>query len=478
MHAQLERTKTPAHKAEFDDHTTEPVPISERKGSVTMGLLWITMVTAFPTVLAGFQFSKQGMSLEQVLICSALSCLILLAYAVPAAMLGATSGQTYSLLSRSTFGRYGAMLVTVNMLLIFIAWYGVTALLTADALTEIYHLQVPIIVLGVGIALAMAFNNFFGFAGVANFARFVAAPALILWVGYTLVKALSSASPAVLSSPATCSATTALMGVSAMVLGYAVWGNEPDYWRYGKPKVRASMIPMAIALCIGQIIFPATGWIVSKVSGITEYGAASQFMTEYSFGGISIIAALVLAVSLFAVNDANLYGSINAIASLKKMPHRVAVSILAIAGCGMTAYFSISGAAKSLESIAAINCIVLPMPTVIMLAEAFVVMRLLGRDMPFKKVAAMNELPAVRWPALISLLFGCTVGIMTSGLIPGLDVLHVGISSAQSWCVAIMMFVPLRLLEDRLARTSAANNSAALSPQQDAVAVRVDIAHN
>jgi purine-cytosine permease-like protein len=431
-------------------HSTDAVPLSERRDSVTMGLLWITMVTAFPTVLAGFQFNKDGMSLGQVLWCSVLSCVMLLAYAVPAAMLGAKSGQTYSMLARKTFGRYGAILIAIQMLVIFVAWYGLTALICAESLHGIYSLPIPVVVLAVGIAFAMAFNNFFGFSGVANFARYVAAPSLILWVGYTLVKALGSAPPEVLASPAHCSLPVALTGVSAVVLGFAVWGNEPDYWRYGKPKVTSCLIPMSIALCIGQIIFPTTGWIISKLTGITEYGAAANFMTNYSFGGVGLIAAIVLTVSLFAVNDSNLYGSINAIESLKKLPHRIAVTLLAIAGCSMALFLSVSGAAKALESIAALNCILLPMPTVIMMCEWWLVTKLLGGEMPFAKVVNMDEVPAIRWPALISLIFGCAVGIMTAGLIPGLQALHVGISSVQSWITACILFIPLRILEHNL----------------------------
>lgn len=426
------------------------VSMSERRAPLTMGLLWITMVTAFPTVLAGFQFNKDGMSLTQVLCCSLLSCLMLLAYAVPAAMLGAKTGQTYSVLARKTFGRAGAVFIAIQMLVIFVAWYGLTALIAAEALNGIFHVQMPLVVFAVAIAIAMAFNNFFGFSGVANFARFVAAPALIIWVGYTMVKALGAATPEMLLSPAHCSMPMALTSVSAIVLGYAVWGNEPDYWRYGKPRVSSCLIPMSVALCIGQVIFPAAGWVISKVSGITEYGAAAEFMTNYSFGGIGVIAAIVLAVSLFAVNDSNLYGSINAIESLKKMPHKTAVTILAIAGCCMAVWLSVSGAAKSLESIAALNCILLPMPTVLMMCEWFVVTRILGGEMPFANVVPMNEAPFIRWPAVLSLIFGCAVGVMTAGLIPGLQSLHVGISSVQAWLTAGVMFIPLRIMEHYL----------------------------
>ena len=128
-----------------------------------MGLLWITMVTQFPAVLIGFEWYKGGLSLSQVLICTALSCAFLLAYSIPAAHLGAVSGQTYGLLSRQVFGRWGTRLVSINLLWIFIAWYSLVALMLADGLTGLFHLHIPVMALAAGLAIAMAFNNFFGF---------------------------------------------------------------------------------------------------------------------------------------------------------------------------------------------------------------------------------------------------------------------------------------------------------------------------
>jgi purine-cytosine permease-like protein len=158
----------------------------------------------------------------------------------------------------------------------------------------------------------------------------------------------------------------------------------------------------------------------------------------------------MLTVSYFAMNDANLYGSINSMESLKKLPHKVAVAILAFFGCCMAVFLSVSGAAKGLEQIAALNCIVLPMPTVIMLGEWFVVTKIFGGEMPYTRVVSLDEVPVVRWPAVIALIAGCTLGIMTAGLIPACESLHVGISSVQSWIFALGVFIPLRLVEYRV----------------------------
>ena len=45
------------HSADAIQHAGEGrvVPLSDRRGPATLGLLWVTMVTGFPTVLIGFE---------------------------------------------------------------------------------------------------------------------------------------------------------------------------------------------------------------------------------------------------------------------------------------------------------------------------------------------------------------------------------------------------------------------------------------
>ncbi len=55
-----------------------------------------------------------------------------------------------------------------------------------------------------------------------------------------------------------------------------------------------------------------------------------------------------------------------------------------------------------------------------------------------------------RWPATIALLAGITVGIATSGVVPGTANWNVGICSVQAWLTSLIIYVPLRLIEYRM----------------------------
>ncbi len=429
-------------------HSTAAVPLEQRSGPITMGLLWITMVVFFPSLLVGFEWCKNGFSFWQVLTCSIISCLILLVYTVPATQLGAMTGLGYITLSRGVFGQLGSWLVTINLIWICTLFYGLNALFSAEGLKGLFHLSVSLPYLAIVLAILMSFNNFFGFKGIANFARYVAAPLLILWGLYSFFKVASGFPINLINEPTKQNFSLALTTISSFIIGYGVWGNEKDYWRFSIPKPMYAAIPLTVALILGPITFPITGWMIAKMTGITDYAVATAYMNVYSFGGIAWLGALILTSSYFAANDSNLFATIQACEAIRNLSHKTWVLIVTAASAITAFLLSISGAAKALESVASLNCIIMPTPTVIMLTEWFLLTKVFKtKRIAIDEIPRNEELPIVRWPALVALLFGIGVGLITSGVIPGLDALHVGVCSVQAWLTALIIYVPLRIIE-------------------------------
>ncbi|MBN8662601.1 MAG: hypothetical protein J0M35_19690, partial [Candidatus Obscuribacter phosphatis] len=153
-------------------------------------------------------------------------------------------------------------------------------------------------------------------------------------------------------------------------------------------------------------------------------------------------------VSYFAVNDSNLFGSVQACIQLKKLSLRVWVAILAGLGTITAAVLSISGAAKSLEAIVSLNCVILPTATVVMLCEWWLSHRT-GRGVFAGALDTHVRSDRVYRPAaLTALICGIAVGVLTSGAVPWLS-FKFGIPSLQAWLAAAFVYIPLRLLELR-----------------------------
>lgn len=431
----------------MDNPVLKPIPLTARRSAVTMGLLWLTMVTSFPAVLAGFEWYRQGISFNQLICCSLISILLLLLYSVPACQLGASTGLGYCALGRTIFGRWGAALLAMNLIWLFVAWYGLTAVLMAQAIINLFHQHLQLIWLSTICAMLMSFNNFFGFKGVANFARFMGGPVLIVWVGYVFFKVLSSPIATANTHLPHPTNMYALALTSSFIIGFAVWGNEQDYWRYSKAGIWRSMIPLLASFAIGQAVFPMAGWLIARASSGTDFGSTATFMSNYCFGSIAIIGLFIITADYFSTNDSSLFGCVAALESIKPLNHSLSVAIFALAGTLVAALLSLTDMAESLCAMVSLNCIILPIPTIIMLTESWLRKQAFHAEISFDPVPDLAELPAVRWPAIIALFAGLIVGIATSGLISAFECCHFGICSLQAWLTSIIVYILLRIYE-------------------------------
>lgn len=167
-------------------------------------------------------------------------------------------------------------------------------------------------------------------------------------------------------------------------------------------------------------------------------------MNNYSFAGFAIIGLIILAAQFFAQNDSNLFGSSTGLESICPIKHKATVTILTIVCAIGAACLSICDPSKSFEIIAALNCILLPTPTVIQLIEWYLRERVFFPRQDMSTVPDIEELPAICWPAALAWLAGITVGVATSGLIPQLELLHMGICPIQSWLTTAVVYGILR----------------------------------
>jgi len=438
------------------DSSADVVSLQNRRHPLAMGLLWITMVTSFPTVLIGVEWYKNGFSLTQVFTCTVFSAVIVLLFCVPSAQLGTVTGRTYAHLNRSVFGRWGARLTTFNLIAIFLACYAFGALCMADAVSGLFSVPLSIGIMAACFSFLMCLNNLWGFSGVVNFAKYFAAPCLIAWVAFTFFRAIMAYSTATTIVPlqhTSVSWTVALGAIASFVIGFSVWGNEADYWRHAKPGIKRTAIPLTVALCIGQIIFPITGWLVAQISQVTDTARATAFMNEFSFGGVAILALIVIGAQYFAAADSNLYAVVEAFDNLFKVKKRHIVFGYAFI-CALVAYWlSFSGMAKSIEVISTLNGILIPTGTTILLCE-WSIAKLVShkRSRIFDQILSMHELPALRIPAMLAFAIGCSVGVATAGLIPSLEHWHIGIGCLNAWATAAVIYLPARLIEERFTK--------------------------
>jgi purine-cytosine permease-like protein len=431
------------------------VPLDARRPMWHFAGLWTTFVAGFSFMVPGFVMYDGGYSFAATIGASVLGYGIYVAYAVVAAYLGAQTGQTLTLLTRAVFGRIGSWLVSLLVMIPALGWVG----FQAGVLARLWHgfygwgdLAAITIIL----AAVMIFNNLFGFTGLSLFARYLVTPLLVIWCLYLVVKGLAAdaGSPHIRLSPHG-GHLPYWVAVDA-VIGFAMWGNEPDIWRYGTPRF-AWPLPTYLLASFLFLLFTAAGWMMANLAGA---GDRFNFTVQFSMFGAFWLAFVIATVSQFAINDGNYYEAVNAVQNLVggwqrwRRVHTCLALALGGALAGWIVNYTIADAWYAVPVLLAITA---PCATVIMTVDRFLLPRWLGVSRPLTEVPAWHQAAVANWPAIISLAGAAAYGATASAILPA----HIGFSSPrnwgpippESWLLAAVLYLVLAAAAKKRART-------------------------
>jgi purine-cytosine permease-like protein len=399
------------------DYSTTIVPLTHRRPMWHFLGLWTTFVAGFSYMALGFELYDGGFSLAKTVGVTVLGYLIYVAYAIVGSYLGSRTGQTHALLTRSIFGSLGSGIVSLFVLIAPLGWVGFQAGLLAQIWQGFYgwgHVETITIVL----AVVMILNNVFGFTGISVFARYLVTPILILWCLYMVIKGFASDGGHLGGSPSGSFPYWVAVGA---VIGFAMWGNEPDFWRYGKPKF-SWPLPTYLFALVWFVLFVMAGWMMSQLAHSTDQAAIFRYTTHYSLFGLFWLAFIIATISQFAINDGNYYESVNAGQNLLgSLPgyRRIYTCVLVAAGGGVAAYLVNYRFVNGWFDVATFLAITVPCATIIMAVDHFLLPRWFRISRPLDVVPAWEQARLANWPAISSLLAAVVYGAIASGILPG-----------------------------------------------------------
>lgn len=433
--------------ASGNDYTTGIVPQDKRRSKLTLTLLWISLQTSVSIMYAGFVARSQGLTLSDVILAGVIASVAIFAYGVGASYLGNTTGQTHTLLTRTVYGRFGSGFVSFLLVVMGMGWYGFQAVFLAQITNGMFGWDVTWT--SVIFAAIMIFNNLFGFRGVAAYARFVAAPMLLLWGMWALVKGLATVPTGSWFSASPSAATTTVMVIVALLVGSASWGNEPDIFRYGKPQRFYNWPALGLGYPIGMIVFPVAGYLMAELSKSTAFGDIFNYFVTFSLFGLTALAVVVFFINQFALNDGNLYEAVNAVQNIfgQIKGYQRVYSVLILGAIGIViAYFM--NVASTLQTnffiVAGVSGIFVPTATTVMVADVFLVPRLFGMKRPIERVTPWKAAADVNYIAIAALVIALIVGAYTGGLIPGISgfgTTNIGFPTLQSWIIGAGLYL-------------------------------------
>ncbi len=425
------------------------VPLSARRGTWSHHVpLWITLYAGFSYMSLGSELYSFGYGLHQMLTIVLISSICYLLYAIPAAYLGAKSGQTHALMGRSVFGVSGSMIVSLFVLVAPLGWVGYQANTLSTMWNALYG-WTPVIGIGVLIAVIGITNNVLGFTGISAFARWIAAPVTVVWVAYMVIKAFASSGSSILNSHAAgVKAPGIIMGIIAAI-GFATYGNEADLFRYAKPSVKAVVPPLAAGLFIGQILFPVAGWIIAARIHSGDFGKGFSEAVTFSLFGLTFLAFLLATATQIAVNDANYYESLNAGQNIFggwASWRRIYTCIIIAALGGFMAWWVPQNTANFFR-VTTWLAITVPTASVIMYVDQLLLPKILsGYKRPTKVVPSWEQTARGNWMGIAVLIVTVAFGAYGSGVAPGQDGTPLagwGIVPVETWILAALLYTVL-----------------------------------
>jgi len=425
---------------DYSTSDTGIVPLERRRPMWHFMGLWTTFVAGFSYMFLGFELHDGGHSLAATVGITAFGYALYVAYAVVGSYLGSRTGQTHALLTRSIFGLIGSWIVSAFILVAPLGWVAFQANLMITLWDGFYGWG-HIFTLTLLFAGLMIFNNLLGFTGISVFARYLVTPLLILWGIYMVVKAAIDAHGQLGGTPAG-SGLPFWVAVTA-VIGFAMWGNEPDFWRFGKPRF---MWPLPTYLFAGCwfVLFTMAGWMMEQLAKTGDSAAVFRFTVHYSLFGAFWLAWIIATVSQIAINDGNYYESVNAGQNLIGGWHRWRrpFTCLLVAGGGVIAadlvnFHFINGWFK----VAVFLAITVPCATVIMAVDHFLLPRFFRISRPLTNVPSWEQVGLINVPAVVALLvavfFGATgTAIWPHGWIYSTPQESWGPVPVESWLIA------------------------------------------
>jgi purine-cytosine permease-like protein len=479
-----------------DDYSggqSDPVPDTDRRPLWHFTALWITLTAGLAELALGFRYYQAGYPLAKAVVAGAVGGCCYLAYALPAAFLGSRTGRTTAALTRPVFGAGASRVICLGLATAAVARVVLASVLLAVVYQALFG-GGQLALVAVVAALAGAAPGLLGFTGIAAFARYIAAPLLLAWAGYLVARGILDTPQQVLSAgPAVSAALPFPAGVS-LAIAVAAWGNEPDTWRYGRPRLAWPAIPYLVALATGLVLFVAGGWVVASMShaGSLDLGRALRSGAGYSVFGALWLGAVVVTVMQLARDSGSYYQMTNAVRGLARggpgagerdsffsgepapfwrreprvsrraWPRWPAALLLAVVSALVTwAVVTLGITTSALARVALWSAVALPSVVVVMCVEVFVLPRLIAARDPGERehqVSQRQDLTApggsaVNWAGVASVVAAAAFGGYGLGLLPGQHAAPmIGFAPLEAWLLAGVIYGALGVA--RAARAS------------------------
>lgn len=393
----------------LEDFSLESVPLEKRKTWINLAVIWIGIAVVMSAIFRGMMIGLGLGRISSVVVSYVLGEIILIAMMGLTGFIGAKTGFSTPLIANFSFGRIGAIIISISIALSLIGWFGVQAAFFARTVQFYFETDFPLPVFSFLCGILMMIPAIFGIRGLSTLS-WLASPFMIiifLWgiikIGFHSLPSETLIAAALNHQPDPYPIT--LGAAASIVAGGFIVGatTSADIFRYARPRMKDIFLAAAIAMAASAFLH-IVGSVLAMNTG-AYHERLPELVIDNQYLGLGFIGFLVLLLAQWTTNDSNIYSSVLALNNIfraKRWKTTIAAGIFA-------SLFAALGILERLELFLIILTVSIGPIGGIFICDYYLLRRLRKKDFREKTYSKIN------YKALAVYLASFLIGWTTSG---------------------------------------------------------------
>lgn len=393
----------------LEDFSLESVPLTQRKTWINLAVIWIGIAVVMSAIFRGMMIGLGLGKISSVVISYILGEIILIVMMGLTGYIGAKTGFSTPLIANFSFGRIGAIIISLSIALSLIGWFGVQAAFFARTIQFYFKTDFPLPIFSFLCGIVMMIPAIFGIRGLSVLS-WMASPFMIvifLWglikMGFHFLPSETLVSLALNHKPDPYPLT--LGAAASIVAGGFIVGaiTSADIFRYARPRMKDIFLAATLAMVVSAFLH-LVGSVLSMNTGV-YHERLPELVIDNQYLGLGFIGFLVLLLAQWTTNDSNIYSSVLALNNI----FRTKRWIVTIGAGVFASLFAAFGILERLELFLKILAVSIGPIGGIFICDYYILRRLKVRDFREKTFSKVN------YKALGVYLASFLIGWTTSG---------------------------------------------------------------
>jgi cytosine permease len=393
----------------LEDFSLESVPLAQRKTWLNLAVIWIGIAVVMSAIFRGMMIGLGLGKISSVVLSYILGEIILIVMMGLTGYIGARTGFSTPLIANFSFGRIGAIIISLSIALSLIGWFGVQAAFFARTIQFYFKTDFSLPIFSFLCGIVMMVPAIFGIRGLSALS-WMASPFMIiifLWglikMGFHFLPSETLVSLALNHKPDPYPLT--LGAAASIVAGGFIVGaiTSADIFRYARPRMKDIFLAATTAMLVSAFLH-LVGSVLAMNTGV-YHERLPELVIGSQYLGLGFIGFLVLLLAQWTTNDSNIYSSVLALNNIFQTKRWI-VTI----GAGVFAsLFAAFGILERLELFLKILAVSIGPIGGIFICDYYLLRRLKVRDFREKTFSKVN------YKALGVYLVSFLLGWTTSG---------------------------------------------------------------